>query len=116
MSQSDLFRNLLLMAAVDGRMSESELRLLVHRAAQWGITDDEFEQAIQDALSGEAELTIPNDQAERTELLKELIRVMAADGQLAEEQKRLFAHAASVLRLSTKELNGLIDSVLEEGA
>ena len=38
MSRSDLFRNLLLMAAVDGRMSESELRLLVHRAAQWGIT------------------------------------------------------------------------------
>ena len=38
MSHADLFRNLLLMAAVDGRMSESELRLLSHRAAEWGIT------------------------------------------------------------------------------
>ena len=44
MSQSDLFRNLLLMAVVDGRMSEAELRLLVHRATEWGITDDEFER------------------------------------------------------------------------
>ena len=43
------------------------------------------------------------------------MRVMAADGQLAEEQKRLFALAASVLEISTEELNGLIDTVLEEG-
>jgi uncharacterized tellurite resistance protein B-like protein len=114
MSQSDLFRNLLLMAAVDGRMSEAEFRLLSHRAAEWGITDEQFEQAIQDAIAGKAELTIPTDPAERTELLKEMIRIMAADGHMAEEQKQLFALAASVLDVSMEELNRLIDAVLTE--
>jgi len=114
MSQSDMFRNLLLMAAVDGRLSEAEFRLLSHRAAEWGITDEQFEQAIQDAIAGKAELTIPTDPVERTELLKELIRVMAADGHMAEPQKQLFALAASVLDVSMEELNGLIDAVLIE--
>lgn len=114
MSHSDIFRNLLLMAAADGRMSEAEFRLLSHRAAEWGITDEQFEQAIQDAIAGRAELTIPTDPEERTELLKEMIRIMAADGHMAEEQKQLFALAASVLDVSMKELNRLIDSVLTE--
>ena len=64
MNQADLFRNLLLMAAIDGRMSEAELRLLSHRAAEWGITDEEFERAIQDAIDGNAELTIPTSPSE----------------------------------------------------
>lgn len=114
MSHSDMFRSLLLMAAADGRMSEAELQLLSDRATEWGITDDQFEQAIQDAIDGKAELTIPTDPVERNELLKELIRVMAADGRLEKEQKQLFALVASVLGLSMEHLNGLIDAVLRE--
>ncbi len=114
MNQADLFRNLLIMAAVDGRMSEAELRLLTERAAEWDISDDQFEDAIQDAISGDAELTIPTNGEDRSELLKEMIRMMAADGCLAEQQKKLLAVATTALGVNSTELNELIDSLLDE--
>lgn len=114
MTQAELFRNLLIMAAVDGSMAESELRLLSDRATQWGISDDDFEQAIQDAIRGTAELTIPTDPAERSQLLKEMICMMAADGRLASKQKELLALATTALGVSPEELNSLIDSLLDD--
>ena len=77
MTQAEMFRNLLLMAAVDGRMAESELRLLSDRATEWGISDEEFEAAIQQAIQGTAEFTIPRDRGERADLIKEMICMMA---------------------------------------
>lgn len=114
MTQAELFRNLLLMAAVDGRMAESELRLLSDRATEWGISDDEFEEAIQQAIQGTAEFTIPDDRAERAELIKEMIFMMAADGQLANEQKELLALATTALGISPHELNDLIDGMVDD--
>ena len=108
----DAFRNLIIMAAADGRMRESELRLLAHRAAEWGITDEQFEDAIDDAISGRAELTVPKDPQERIQLLKELVRMMAADGHLSESEKELFALFSSVVGINEEALNTLIDEVL----
>ena len=114
MSKSEQFRNLLMMAAADGRMDESELRLLSHRATEWGITDDEFEAAIHYAISGGASLTIPSDPRERKAYLKDMIRMMAADGVMAESEKNLFAMAATMVGIEGEELNQLIDEVLSE--
>ena len=114
MDRIDLFRNLLLMAIVDGSVAESELRLLADRATEWGITDDEFEEAIQQAIDGESELTLPRDPQDRREMMKDMILVMAADGRLADSQKRLFALAAAALEMSADDLHGLIDEVLND--
>jgi uncharacterized tellurite resistance protein B-like protein len=114
MDVTDCFRNLLLVAASDGRMSEAELRMLSHRAAEWGITDDQFEDAIQDAIRGRAMLTLPAEPAERSEMLKDMIRMMAADGRLEKHEKELFALASVALGVGTDALNQLIDSVLNE--
>jgi uncharacterized tellurite resistance protein B-like protein len=114
MDPADKFRNLLLMAASDGRMSESELRLLSHRATELGITDDQFEDAIHEALSGRASLVMPADPDERQLMLKDLIRMMAADGKMASGEKHLFALASTVLGVEAEALDRLIDAVLEE--
>lgn len=115
MDAADCFRNLLLVAASDGRMTESELRLLADRATAWGISDDQFEDAIHDALRGQANFTLPPEPAARTELLKDMIRMMAVDGRLDKEEKTLFALASTALGFDADALNQLIDSVLEEG-
>ena len=46
------------------------------------------------------------------EMLKELIHMMAADGELAETEKQLFATAAARMDISGDELNDIIDSIL----
>lgn len=117
MERSDSFRNLILMAASDGLMAEAELRMLSDRAAEWGITDDQFEDAIHDAIHGRAELTLPESEQERIDFLKDMIRMMAADGRMTEGEKQLFALASGVMGIESGRLNQLIDEVLndEEG-
>lgn len=114
MDASTAFQNLIVMAAADGSMNESEMRLLADRAVQWGIDDPQFSRAIEAALSGRAELTIPAAPDQRRELLKQLIQMMAADGHLEKREKKLFAVAATAMEIDDDELNTLIDEVLAE--
>ena len=114
MDAADNFRNLLLMAVSDGQMAESELRLLSDRATQWGVTDDEFGKALRDAISGRVALTLPTDSNERIEILKDMIRMMAADGVMTDSEKQLFAVASGVMGIGVEHLNGIIDEVLED--
>jgi len=107
----DKLKNLMVMAFADGRLTHSELEFLSDRSVQWGISQTDFEAAVEFALSDKAELQIPPHKQDRVELLQDLIRTMAADGQLAEIEKRLFAMAAAVMELGEGELDQIIDSV-----
>ena len=113
MDSLELFRGLMLMAVSDGHLNEQELRMLAARAVRWGITDTEFESALDDALKDDAEMTLPVDDAERLELLEELLRMMAVDGQLADMEKQLFAVAAASMDISDVQLNALLDRMLK---
>jgi len=108
----DKLKNLMIMACADGSLAQNELEFLSDRCVQWGISQTDFAAAIEYALSDEAELQIPPHKQDRIDLLQDLIRTMAADGQLAEVEKRVFAIAAGVMDLPDGEVNRIIDSVL----
>lgn len=116
MSHKQNLRHLVVMAAADGSVALEELRLLGDRAVQWGITDDEFEAILDEAVQGDIELEIPKDDAERLSLLSELVRMMAADGRLDDHEKKLFAVIASSMNLSDATLNEVIDRAIAEGS
>ena len=115
MTASEHFRNMLAMASADGLMSESELRLLSHRATEFGITDTEFEDAIHSAIANDVQISIPDDASERSAILKDLVRMMAADGELKDPEKKLFAIVATLYEFDGDKLNRLIDEVVDEG-
>ena len=106
---------MLAMASADGLMSESELRLLSHRATEFGITDTEFEDAIHSAIANDVQISIPDDASERSAILKDLVRMMAADGELKDPEKKLFAIVATLYEFDGDKLNRLIDEVVDEG-
>ena len=114
MSDREKFKNLLIMAAADGRMNEAELRMLSDRATEWGITDEEFEDMLRQAIDGRATLTIPTEDNERDEFLKDMIRMMAADGHTSDGEKKLIAVCSAVLGVTSDDLNRLIDEVIDE--
>ncbi|MEQ8791053.1 MAG: TerB family tellurite resistance protein [Pirellulaceae bacterium] len=114
MDHHDLFNNLMVMAAADGKLADEEIDLLVNRARRWGISRGEVAAAADYAKSDEAEFVFPPTVEERRELLAELMRVMAVDGELADVEKKLFAMAASAMEISQDELNTIIDSLLAE--
>ncbi len=113
MDRVQLFENLVLMALADGNINVNELKLLSDRCQQWGITDTEFREAIDRASSPGVEFQIPEDAAARVKLLREMVRMMGADGKITLGEKQLFAAAAATMKISDVGLNQIIDSAVK---
>ena len=113
MTRNELFKNLMVMAAADGKLTEEEVTFLAQRSARWGITDSEFGEALKYAISPEAHISIPRNKGECFQLLKEMVRMMAVDGDLADIERNLFAVTAATMQLSDDELNKIFDEVLQ---
>lgn len=112
LSHLELFQNLVNLAASDGKFTEGEVLYLAQRAEQWGISNDEFDSCITGLMEGTLEIRLPEARAKREELLAEMIRLMAVDGQLAETEKRLCATASAKMDFTTIEFRQLLDRVL----
>ena len=107
-----LFQNLVFLAASDGKFTDEEIQALAVRAEAWNISDDDFDSIIVGLQSGDVEIQLPNNRESKVELLSEMIRIMAADGELAEIEKHLCATAAANMEFSMKEFEQLLSSLL----
>jgi len=114
MSNLELFQNLVNLAAADGKFKEEEVEMLARRAEHWNISDDEFETSIAGIATGTVEIHLPEGQSDRITLIKEMIRMMAVDGELSEVEKRLCATASARMEFSTHEFNAMVDQILRE--
>lgn len=114
MNALDHLKNLVIMAAADGSLSEHEIALLIDRCGHLGLHEEDLEKAIAFALSDGAKLRLPVDRSEQNAMLSELMRMMAADGQLLEVEKRLFALAAAKMGIEKRDLDSLIDNLVDK--
>ncbi len=100
------------MSAADGSLSEQEIALLVDRCSELGLSEDHLEKAVAFALSNHASLALPRDVEGQEVVLADLIRMMAADGQLAESEKRLFAITSAKIGFPQDRLDAMIDRLV----
>jgi uncharacterized tellurite resistance protein B-like protein len=112
MQHLDQLKNLVIMAAADGALTEREIALLVDRCAELGLGELDLEKAVSFALSEGAALKLPTVHAEKIEMLSDLMRIMAADGTLSEMEKRLFAIAAAKMQIDREDIEKLIDRLV----
>ncbi|MEZ6095979.1 MAG: TerB family tellurite resistance protein [Pirellulaceae bacterium] len=113
MDKLQLFQNLVNMAAADGKFRDQEVEFLVNRAEKWGISNDDFESILVGVKTQGAEFEIPESPADRELLMKELIRIVAADGELAEIEKQILATVSARFGYSTPEFSAILDSVID---
>lgn len=114
MESVDLFKNLVVMAAADRTFTSEEIEYLTMRAQKLGLSDEEFTTCLDFAMTGEGTIDLPQSEADRKELLTSLIKMMAADGVLADVEKEMFAVAAAKMEISSEDLNALIDLTVSE--
>ncbi len=114
MNEMQQLKNLIVMAAADGKFTESELLLLADRCHELGLSTADLRKALNEATQEGAELVIPDDHSERLTLLRYLMRMMAADGKLAPTEKQLFAFACARMEIDKIEIDELIDQLLSE--
>ena len=111
MNRVDLFNNLVVMAAVDGKITDEEAAYLAQRAVNWGISEQEATRAIQNAMGSQRDFSVPPTKDGCLEVLREIIKMMAIDGELAPVEKELCASAAVAMDVSQSELKDVITSM-----
>ena len=114
MDKLELFRNLVNLAAADKKFTEEEVQFLAERAERWEVPQDEFEATIAGIAEGGLDLTLPEKHDDRVELMKEMIRLMAADGDIAEMERHLCALASSKMDFTGKQFEEILQSVIDE--
>lgn len=116
MERIDLFRHLVAMAASDGTFTESEVQMLAVRANQWNISQQQFDTVIAEIRTGHVALAIPQRMDEKVELLKNMMHMMAIDGDLAEEEKRMCAMASAQMGFTSEQFDQILDELLNDVA
>lgn len=106
-------RNLVVMAFADGSLGEREVNLVADRCAELGLDEYDLRKAVEFGLGDEAAVELPQGPDDARDLVRDMIRMMAADGKLAEGEKRLFALIAAKASISAAEVEQLIDETLE---
>ena len=114
MDKYDLFANLMALAGADGKFTQEEVNFLMVRAEDWGIEPDDVESILANAMNGQIEMTIPETRQDRIEMLREMIHLMAVDGELADVEKRVCATLSAAMDFSTQEFNQIVDSLVNE--
>ncbi|MFT5301110.1 MAG: putative tellurite resistance protein B-like protein [Mariniblastus sp.] len=115
MKKIELFHGLVNLAAVDGKFADEEIRFLVQRANEWGLSDDEFETALAGISTGQLQVQIPESFEDRVVMLKEMIRLMACDGVLADMEKRMCANVSGGMDFTQSQFTQILDEVIAEG-
>jgi uncharacterized tellurite resistance protein B-like protein len=112
MQHLDHLKNMVIMAAADGTLSEHEIALLIDRCSELGLEEMDLEKAISFALSENASIRLPKEKQEQLDMLGDLVRMMGADGKLSEVEKRLFAISAAKMGIGRDEINRIIDDLV----
>jgi hypothetical protein len=112
MELEKLFRALVKMAAIDQKFASEEVGFLVDRARAWGIDQSVFDQAVEEVKAGDVSINIPEAIADREHMIKEMVRMMAVDGVLAETEKRMCAAACAQMELSADHINAILDDLV----
>lgn len=116
MDRIELFHNLVNLAACDGKFMDAEIQFLANRADLWDVPKGQFEAALAQISEGNFEIKIPENHGERINLMKEILRLIASDGELADMEKHICSLVAGRMNLSGAEFDRILQSVIAEAS
>lgn len=105
-SNYDHFRNLVAVAAADGKMDEDEKEFLMEKAEEYNLTKEEINQIFNNP--SEHYFVIPDDLGDREEQLSDAVYMAMIDGEIHEKEYNLCVKFANRLGLSAKDVDEII--------
>lgn len=104
-------KNLVMLAAADGRVTDSELAVLLAVASREDITPDDFNRVIENPDSVTIEL--PEDEDTKLAYLRDMVAMMMVDGELDEEELAICKVYAMALGYRGSIVDGMIAGVID---
>ena len=104
-------KNLVMLAAADGRVTDSEMAVLHAVASRENITPDEFNKVIDDPDS--VNITLPEDEETKIAYLRDMVAMMMVDGELDEQELAICKLYAMALGYRGSIVDGMIAGVID---
>ena len=104
-------KNLVMLAAADGRVTDSELAVLLAVASRENITPDEFNRVMEDPDS--VTIDLPEDEDTKLAYLRDMVAMMMVDGELDEQELAICKLYAMALGYRGSIVDGMIAGVVD---
>ena len=105
-------KNLVMLAAADGKVTDSELAVLLAVASRENISPEEFNNVIEnpDSIS----ITLPEDEDTKLAYLRDMVALMMVDGELDEQELTICKLYAIALGYRSSIVDGMIAGVIDQ--
>lgn len=104
-------KNLVMLAAADGRLTDSELAVLLAVASRENISPEEFNRVIEDPDS--VTIDLPEDEDTKLAYLRDMVALMMVDGELEEQELAICKIYAMALGYRSSIVDGMIAGVVD---
>ncbi len=104
-------KNLVMLAAADGHMTDSELAVLIAVASREDITPEQFNNVIENPDS--VSITLPDDEDTKLAYLRDMVAMMMVDGELDEQELAICKIYAMALGYRGSIVDGMIAGVID---
>ena len=105
-------KNLVMLAAADGHLTDSEMAVLLAVASREKLTPDEFNKVIDDPDS--VTIDLPEDEDTKLAYLRDMVAMMMIDGELNEQEMAICKLYAMALGYRGSIVDGMIAGVIDQ--
>jgi len=105
-------KNLVMLAAADGHLTDSELAVLLAVASRENITPEEFNKVIDDPDS--VNIVMPEDEDTKLAYLRDMVAMMMIDSELDEQELAICKLYALALGYRSSIVDGMIAGVIDQ--
>ena len=104
-------KNLVMLAMADGRLTDSELAVILAVASRENISPDDLNRVIEDPDS--VTIDLPEDEDTKLAYLRDMVAMMMVDGELDEQELAICKVYAMALGYRSSIVDGMIAGVVD---
>ena len=105
-------KTLVMLAAADGNLTDSEMAVLLAVASRENLTPDEFNKVIDDPDS--VHIALPEDEDTKLAYMRDMVAMMMIDGELDEQEMAICKLYAMALGYRGSIIDGMIAGVIDQ--
>ena len=104
-------KDLVMLAMADGKLTDSELAVIIAVASRENISPDDLTKVIEDPDS--VNINLPDDEDTKLAYLRDMVAMMMVDGELEEQELAICKIYAMALGYRSSIVDGMIAGVID---
>ncbi len=113
MENIDIIHSVVTMLVTDGTIQPQESEFLKRLCEKLGVSPNVVETAFETYVQGDAYVHLPEEEAEKKQLVNYLLEAMAADGKVVPQERELLEAVATRLGVPQHHFDDMLNILLK---